>query len=205
MAAASKGPESTGLRIDTHTARGDNGLAMLRQFRSRLLLILLAVFLLSSCGEDDKSFPVRTYNLGDRVELGHIVYVVFETQWLTNIGEGADARIPQHRFFLVRLSALNGGGSEVVVPNMTIQDDSGNTYNELSEGTGVPQWAGYLRNVKAVDSVQGNVLFDAPPRHYKLKITDETGDRTALVDIPLSFGAETPEALTPGVAPMGKK
>jgi hypothetical protein len=178
---------------------------MLRHFRSRFVLPLLAVLFLSSCGDEEKSFPVRTYNLGDRIELGHIVYVVFETQWLTHIGEGPEARIPQHRFFLVRLSALNGGGSELIVPNMTIQDDSGNTYNELSEGTGVPQWAGYLRNVKAVDTVQGNVLFDAPPRRYKLKIADETGERTALVDIPLSFGAETPEMPTPGVAPREKK
>jgi hypothetical protein len=178
---------------------------MLRHFRSRFVLPLLAVLFLSSCGDEQKSFPVRTYNMGDRIELGHIVYVVFETQWLTHIGEGAEARIPQHRFFLVRLSALNGGGSEVTVPNMTIQDDSGTTYNELSEGTGVPQWAGYLRNVKAVDTVQGNVLFDAPPRRYKLKITDETGERTALVDIPLSFGAETPEVPAPAVAPREKK
>jgi hypothetical protein len=61
----------------------------------------------------------------------------------------------------------------------------------------VPQWAGYLRNVKPADNVQGNIVFDAPPAHYKLKLADETGTKFALIDIPLSFGAETPEVITP--------
>jgi hypothetical protein len=49
------------------------------------------------------------------------------------------------------------------------------------------------------DSTQGNVVFDVPPRHYKLKVTDETGDHIAYIDIPLSFGADTPEVPIPGI------
>ena len=177
---------------------------MLPRFRSLFLLTVLAAFFLTSCGED-KPFPVHTYNLGERADLGHIVYVAFETQWLTHIGEGAAARIPQHRFFLVRISAVNGGPSDLIMPNITIQDDSGQVYKELSDGTGVPQWAGYLRSVKPAESVQGNLLFDAPPRHYKMKVTDETGDRAGLIDIPLSFGSETPEIPTPGADVREKK
>lgn len=183
----------------------DNGLAMLRHFRSSLYAPLLALFFLSSCGEGDRPFPVHTYNMGEKIPLGHIIYQVFETQWLTHMGEGVDARIPQHRFFLVRFSAVNSGGADVTVPNMTIQDDSGATYNELSDGTGVPNWAGYLRNVKPAESVLGNVLFDAPPRRYKMRIADESGDKAALVNIPLSFGAETPEVPTPGSELKEKK
>jgi hypothetical protein len=59
--------------------------------------------------------------------------------------------------------------------------------------------------VKAAESAQGNVVFDAPPRHYKLKVTDETGDRTALIDIPLTFGSETPDIPTPGMGAKEKK
>ena len=158
-----------------------------------LFAATIAVLLTTSCGSDEKTYPVRTYNMGERIQLGHIVYLVFETQWMTHIGEGPDARVPQHRFFLVRLSAVNSSNADVSVPTFTIQDDNGNTYNELSDGTGVPQWISYLRNVKPAESAQGNALFDAPPRHYKLKIQDEDGERTALVDIPLNFGAETPD------------
>jgi hypothetical protein len=140
-----------------------------------------------------KALPVRTYNMGEKVTVGHIVYVVFETQWLTHIGEGVDARVPQHRFFLVRLSATNGSGHDVVVPNFSLEDDNGNTYPELSSGDGVPQYIGYLRTVKPAESVQGNAVFDAPPRHYKMKISDETGEKTAYIDIPLNFVSETPD------------
>jgi hypothetical protein len=171
----------------------------MRHFRpSRLNLLfamVCATLLLTSCGE--KTFPVRTYGMGERVDLGHLVYTVFEVQWLTHIGEGPDARVPQHRFFLVRLSAVNGGPTEMLVPGLTLEDDAGNHYSEIDNGEGVPQWIKYLRSVRPADSVAGHVVFDAPPKHYKLRITDETGEKTALIDIPLSFGAETPETLTP--------
>uniref|UniRef100_Q01YV5 DUF4352 domain-containing protein n=1 Tax=Solibacter usitatus (strain Ellin6076) TaxID=234267 RepID=Q01YV5_SOLUE len=178
---------------------------MLRAFHRMSFVPLLGVFLLASCGDGERAFPVRTYNMGEKVELGHINYQVFETQWLTHMGEGADARIPQQRFFLVRVAAINSGGSDLVVPTMTIQDDNGTVYNELSDGTGVPEWAGYLRSVKPALAARGNIIFDAPPRHYKLKITDESGERTAFIDIPLSFGAETPEIVTPGLGKEEKK
>ena len=163
----------------------------------RFLPFLLSALVLSSCA-DEKAVPVHTYNMGERVQLGHIVYVVFETQWLTHIGEGPDTRVPENRFFLLRMSATNGAGEDVTVPNFTLLGDNGATYPELSNGEGVPQWIGYLRSVKPADAAQGNAVFDAPPRHYKLKLADETGEKTALVDIPLSFGAETPEIPTPG-------
>ena len=167
----------------------------MRQLRILFLLAAVAAAaLLSSCGDSgDKASPVRTYAVGEKVPLGHINYQVFETQWQTHLGEGAEARIPQHRFFLVRLSAFNSLSNDVIVPNFSIEDDSGKSYPELSGGEGVPQYIGYLRNVKGVESVQGNALFDAPPRHYKLKLTDETGERIAYVDIPLSFTTESTE------------
>ena len=176
----------------------------MRLLRPTLVMaVVTAAFLMNACG-DERSYPVRTYNMGDQVAIGHVIYTVFETQWLTHIGEGAQARVPQHRFFLVRMSAVNSGSSETLIPNLSLQDDAGNIYTELSSGEGVSQWIGFLRSVKPADSAQGNVLFDAPPRHYKLKVTDESRERTALIDIPLTFSSETPETLTPG-ADKGKK
>src|ERR1039457_3957777 len=147
----------------------------MRQFRLLLLLAAaIAAFLLSSCGDSAETpFPVRTYSMGERITIGHINYQVFETQWLTHIGQGADARVPQHRFFLVRLQVQNGFGSDVLVPNFTLEDDSANPYPELSSGEGVPDYIGYLRNIKPADVQRGNAIFDAPPRHYKMKIADE--------------------------------
>jgi hypothetical protein len=153
---------------------------------------------LTRCSSQDH--PVRTYQMGERVNMGHIVYTVFETQWMTQLGEGPTPRVPQHRYFLVRMSATNSSNADVLVPNVTIEDDNGNTYREISNGDGVPQWMGFLRQVKPAEAAQGNVVFDAPPRHYRLRITDENEERVALIDIPLSFSAETPEVPSPGAA-----
>jgi hypothetical protein len=159
--------------------------------RPMRLPFLIAALLLSGCSSD-KLLPMRTFNMGERVTVGHLVYVVYETQWLTHLGEGAESRVPQHRFFLVRMSATNGGNTDLNVPALTIQDDSGAVYHEANDGTGAPQWIGLLRSVKVAESLQGNALFDAPPRHYKLKIMDENSEQAHLIDIPLSFGSETP-------------
>ena len=158
-----------------------------------LSAVFAAAALLVSCGEGEASYPVRTYTLGEHIALGHINYQVFETQWLTQIGEPPAQRIPKQRFFLVRMSATSNASADVMVPNFTLEDDSGNIYPELSDSEGVAQYIGYLRTLKPNDSAQGNALFDCPPRHYKLKIHDETGEKTAYVDIPLTFVSETPE------------
>lgn len=157
------------------------------------LAVLVAATLLASCGDGEKPYPVRTYNMGERISLGHINYQVFETQWLTHLGDGIDQRIPKNRFFLVRMAAGNSSGSDVIVPTFTLEDDNGNSYPELSGAEGVPQYIGYLRTVKSTESVSGNAVFDVPPRHYKLRVQDETGEKIAYIDIPLTFISETPE------------
>lgn len=170
---------------------------LLHRFVLPAALTTAALLIPTSCGEN--TYPVRTYTLGEKVQLGALIYNVFETQWLTQIGTGESARIPQNRFFLVRVSITNSGTSRVVAPNLTIEGLSGGSFPELSDGDGVPQWIGYLRQIDPADSTQGNVVFDAPPKEYRLRISDEDGRRAALIDIPLSFGAETTDVPTPGM------
>jgi hypothetical protein len=148
----------------------------------------------------------QVYELGNRVEAGHIIYTVYETQWLPQLGRGDAARVPKGRFFLIRLSAVNSGSEEILVPNMTIKDDEGNTLEELDNGEGVAQWLGYLRKVRPADSISGNVVFDAEPKHYQLRVTDENGEKPAIIDIPLNFSAETPQTPIPngGIPDAGR-
>lgn len=136
--------------------------------------------------------------MGDRVELGHLVYTVLETRWASQLGDGPTARVPQHRFFLVRMNVGNTGNGRAIVPNMTIEDDHGNSYPEVRDGEGVPEWLGFLRPVTTLQAAAGNAVFDVPPAHYKLQVTDEDSQRSALVDIPLSFREEAPELPAPG-------
>lgn len=141
--------------------------------------------------------------MGSRVEVGHLIYTVFETEWLPQIGAGDTARVPKHRFFLIRLSAVNSGSEELDVPNMTLVDDHGDTVEELSDGDQVAQWIGFVRKVKPADSLSGNVVFDAEPKHYRLKVSDENGEKSALVDIPLNFNADSIPAIPGGGVPAG--
>ena len=115
---------------------------------------------------------------------------------LPQLGSGVDARVPQNRFFLVRVSATNGGGSEAFIPNFTLEDDAGGSCAEVSNGDGVPHWMGYLRSIKPADTLQGNILFDCVPKHYRMKLTNEDG-KAAYVDIPLSFDTDSPNVDIP--------
>src|SRR5579871_2187824 len=115
----------------------------------------------------------RVHRMGERVTAGSLVYNVFDDQWKAQLGQGADVRVPKDRFFLIRLSVVNGGGTDLMVPALTLVDDSNQTYSESPNGDGVPDWAGYLRKVKPADTLQGNVVFDVPPKHYRLRVTDE--------------------------------
>ncbi len=132
--------------------------------------------------------------MGSRVETGHLIYTAYETQWMPQIGAGDTARVPKKRFFLIRLSAVNSGSEDMYVPSVSLVDDQGQTVDELSDGDQVPQWVGFVRKAKPADSVSGNVIFDAEPKHYRLRVTDENGEKPALIDIPLNFNADAPPA-----------
>jgi hypothetical protein len=181
--------------------REQNGSANMRRLAFiPVLAAVTAALLLNACSS--RSPRVQTYSLGEKATLGHLIYTVYETQWVPQFGDGPTGRVPQHRFFLLRMAAVNSSSADLIVPNATIEDDQGNSYPELRDGDGVPQWIGYLRKVRPAESVQGNLLFDAPPAHYKLRITDENEENPAYFDIPLSFGAEVPAEVA---VPVEKK
>jgi hypothetical protein len=158
---------------------------------------MAAMLLLTGSCSTGSSASVPTYSMGSKVQLGHISYTVFETQYLTQIPQEPTPRIPTHRFLLIRMRAENTGAADVLVPALSIEDDSGATYNELSNGEGVNGWIGYIRRIKAGQSLQGVALFDAPPKQYKLHVADETAEKSAVIEIPLSFGAEAPPVEIP--------
>ena len=158
----------------------------------------LVVGLAASSGCAPARVPeARFHRMGERVTVGSFVYNVFDDQWRTELGEGSDARIPKDRFFLVHMSVLNGGSAEFLVPTLTLVDDSGQSYAELSNGDQVPSWLGFLCRVKPAETLQGDVVFDVPPRHYRLRVGDENDQKHEEVDIPLSFSDQAPEIPQP--------
>ena len=185
----------------------------MRQYQTILTVFAIAAALAATgCPRRDTgpSTEARVYELGQKVTLGHIIYTVYETQWLNQLGVGSTARIPQNRYFLVRISAANSGSNDELVPTATVEDDQGTSYSEQSNGENVPQWIGFLRQVKPAESLQGNLVFDAPPKHYRMRVSDENGEKSALIDIPLKFetgfqGPQVPENPPGGAAPVPVK
>jgi len=171
---------------------------------------VLSSLLLASCS----STPVRkssTYPAGDKATVEKLTYSAIDTQIFPRLGEEPNARNPQNRFYVVRLSVSNSGNEDAPIPAMTLVDDSGKTWEELTDGAGVSGWLGVIRHVSPNQTETGSVVFDAPASHYKLRLTDETDPADVYVDIPLSFaheqlshGAEdTSEVVVPGAAGAG--
>lgn len=155
---------------------------------------------LAGCSKTEKIEAARTYQMGERVQVGNLSYVVSERQWHNEFGSGPDARLPQNRFFLVKMSVLDNGRDEVIIPNTQLVDDAGLDYPEAADGDGVQDWIGNTRQLSPGKTVDGYLLFDVPPKHYKLRVFGEEEKQVALVDIPLSFDSDAPDVTVP-VAP----
>ena len=156
---------------------------------SRLALLTLLAAQLACL----KTPPVNVYRLGDKVQVGPLIYNVFELKWLPQIGEGAEARTPAHRFLILHMTVVNSGAETQSVQSFQLVDDGGHLYPESIEGQGVPHWFGISRNVKPADTLDGSLLFDVQPKTYKLRLDDGSDSgKVQLVELPLQFEANRP-------------
>lgn len=180
-------------------------------------LSIISLFL-SGCSPSASERKTTTFAVGEKVPVEKLTYSIVDTQILPHLGDEANPRMPQYRFYVVQISVLNAGNAEAAIPGMQLIDDSGKTYEELADGAGVPRWLGVVRKVQSNQVEQGSVVFDAPAGHYKLKLTDETDPADVFVDLPLSFAHEqlqnetgsnpnaaTEEKAAPGSVPATKK
>jgi hypothetical protein len=153
--------------------------------------------LLAACS----SAPVKeakVFPAGDKATAGPLVYAVLDGQVARKLGSGSDTRTPQNRFYILRLSVSNTSGDSVSVPPLTLVDDSGKSYSELVDGAGVPDWIGLVRKIPGNETLQGNVVFDAPVQHYKLRLTEPEADEDVSFDIPVSLVHEEMQNLDLG-------
>jgi hypothetical protein len=162
-----------------------------------------------------KNEPV-IYAAGDKATVGPLIYNVTDTEVAEQLGDDPEhERTPQDRFFLVKVSVSNSGPDEQNIPAMTLVDDAGHSYTELPDGAGVSNWLGVVRKVGPTQTEQGVVLFDAPTKHYRLRLNDPLDEKEIAIDVPLSFVHEqlrnvdtsgTPGAATPPLdLPVPKK
>lgn len=167
-------------------------------FRSVLACGGLAwVLFAAGCGQDDDT--IRTamqVRMGETARLGALAYTVTEVEWLDQLGAGAGARLPEHRFLSVRMSVTNGGARRFAIPNAELLDSRGEPHPELVDASDVPEWFGALRTIEPGQTEHGRIVFDVPIGAYRLKVMEnaEPGQaQAALIDIPYQ-----PHSLLPG-------
>lgn len=156
--------------------------------------LALACFLYG-CGSSTKnSSSKRTYPMGEKVQVGSLVYTVLEADWKTQLTDAVGSKAPAHRYLFLNVSINNTGASEVAVPLLEIQNTAGQGTPEVSEGIDeVGEWMGLLRIIQPNQTLQGLMIFDVPVGAYKLKLTDGgdiESEKIALVEIPVSINSD---------------
>jgi len=161
------------------------------------LLASAALFalLLSSCTTPQTKR--KDFAMGELAPVGSPIttYSVIETVWKTQLGEGFQVRTPEKRFLLIKVSVNNATGKDISVPLLTIEGPDGKTHRELSNGEGVDNWFGVLRNLSNGQTQQGTIVFDVPLSSYKLRVPNLSGsgyEDYGLIQIPLQINPDLP-------------
>jgi hypothetical protein len=156
--------------------------------------LLLACFVLglTGCSTDapNTTQNVHVVPAGEKAIAGHLTYSVLDSQILTQAGAADSPRVPKERFVVVQLAVTNTGNTDASIPGVTLEGDSGETYNELTDGSGIPNFLGVLRRVAAGQTTRGAIAFDAPAAHYRLRFADEDSANEILADLPLTYAHE---------------
>ena len=131
---------------------------MIRNATALQTICLSGVLLFSLAGcSNQKVTEARniTYNMGERVEVKGVVYSVLDAEWLPSIGEGADQKLPKHRFLVLRVAITNGTGAQVNVPFLSLEGGKGDPIMEVDDAKGLPQWLGIVRLVNPAQTEDG--------------------------------------------------
>jgi hypothetical protein len=153
-----------------------------------LLSISLLFLAVTGCSSSSTKKQAAIYAAGDKAKVGALTYNVTDTEVRQELGDDPNtARTPQNRFFLISVSISNSSSGDEPIPAMTLVDDAGQSYTELADGTNVPHWLGLVRKVAQAGTEQGAVVFDAPSRHYRLRLNDPLDEQEISIDIPLNF------------------
>lgn len=167
--------------------------------------LLTLAGLTAACNHGD---PVAMeHPMGDKVTLGPLTYNVIENTWYSQLGEGFNLRSAQQRFMSITLSITNGGGGDVAVPLLSLENSDGHSFVEVDNGDGLQNWLGLLRTVGPAQTMEGKILFDVPLASYRLRLTDGGGpgaEKYGWVTIPLRIDVDT-GVQTPTPGDVGKE
>jgi hypothetical protein len=171
----------------------------------RLFISALSVFAImalvgcsNSAAVDPSKADIRTVPAGEKAAVGHLTYAIVDSQILPQLGDSSSPRIPRDRFIVLQIAVTNSSNVDNPIPAVELVGDDGKNYSELSDGAGVSNWLGTGRHVEPGQTERGEVAFDAPAAHYKVRFTDESMNSEIMADLPLSYAHENlDDALVP--------
>jgi len=130
--------------------------------------------------------------MGDRVQVGPLIYTVLETTWKSQLTDDPASSTPKNRFLIIKMTVTNSGKDDSPIPPMTLTNAAGQTMSEVTEvKDDLPHWfGGILRKLKGAQTETGVILFDVPMAAYKLKVTDGgdiEDEKYAFIEIPVQI------------------
>ena len=136
-----------------------------------------------------------TFKMGEKVQVGGLIYTALESEWKPLLGTIMTPKGPGNRFLIIRMNITNSAGEQRHAPLLSIVTDKekNDEVMELAEGVELPNWLGILRTLAPAATDDGMIVFEARPGNYLLKVNDggEPGqEKIAYIEIPLSMGPE---------------
>jgi hypothetical protein len=136
--------------------------------------------------------------MGERVQVGTLIYTVLDAEWTQQLGAAATPRMPHNRFLVLKLNITNSGGRDVAIPGVVLEDSKGEMHSEVMDGTGVEDFLPVFRKLSPAETREGRVLFDAPQGAYRLRVKEDADpaieegkEKSALIEIPLNLNPPT--------------
>lgn len=155
----------------------------------RAAIAIVAAMGLMVAGCKKASQTGAAFKMGERIEVGGLIYTVLESDWRSQLGEGASAQVPKHRFLLIKMTVTNTGGQQRDIPLLHIENAKKEQFMELAEVKDVPGWMGMIRLMPPSGIEEGWIVFDAPPGSYNLRVVSREGEDeiARYVEIPLTL------------------
>lgn len=154
-----------------------------------------ALIALNGCGE--KTAPISSFPMGQKVQVGKIVYSVLEAEWRTDVPGGKQT--PKNRILQLTMAVTNSSSQEMSIPTLRLINAKSEEHPEFTEIEGNMNWLGLLRRLQPSLTETAAIYFDVPIGAYKLEVVDHSNaedEKTAYIDIPASLA---PPPVTSGV------
>jgi hypothetical protein len=185
-------PRTTCIALPPAFEYSDGEAIMTIKARSAAGGILILAGLLTGCSHAEPA--PSEYPMGEKIKLGPLTYTVLDSSWRSQLGDAFKLRPAQQRFLILTLSVTNGGGTDISIPLLSVENAEGQMFLESDNGEDVDNWFGLLRNISPAQTQQGRILFDVPLTSYRLRLTDGGGpgaEKYGWVTIPLRMDVDS--------------